>query len=470
MGRSRSVTPPDIRMASAADGVRIAYQVFGSGDVDVVVVPAWVSHLRLNWAEPSSAAFLQRLAGFARVTVIDKRGTGCSERVERVPDLETRMDDLRAVLDAERLGRVVLFGESSGAAMSALFAATYPRRTRALVVSSPRARTQWAPDYPWGTSPEGYAAELGLIRDGWDSGAYVRSFVAPLVVPSLANDERFLERFVTYHQHASSRGDALALSEMWWDIDYRSVLPSISVPTLVIAHGSNRDEATYLAQRIPAARLVVLNAADSVMWSPAGHAATDAIRSFLDTVSDEEADFERVLATVLFTDIVGSTERAASIGDRRWERIRREHDEMTTGHVDRYRGRVVKRTGDGVLATFDGPARAIRCGLALTEAVSRLGIEIRAGLHTGEVELDDNDVHGITVAIAARVAAEAGASEVLVSRTVRDLVAGSGLHFSDAGTHALKGVPGRWNLFRAEETTLDPLGLSVRSDPSRGAP
>lgn len=452
------MTPPDIRTAVAADGVRIAYQIFGTGGVDMVVVPGWISHLGLNWAEPSVAAFLQRVAGFARVVIIDKRGTGCSERVGSVPDLETRMDDLRAVLDAEGLGRVVLLGESSGAAMAALFAATYPQRTRALVLSNARARAQWDRDYVWGSSPEAYAEELKLIRDGWDSGDYVRSFVAPLVAPSRADDEAFLQRFTSYHQHASSCEDALALCEMWWEIDYRAVLPSISVPTLLLAHERNRDEASYLTQRIPGARLVLLEAPDSGMWSPVGHAVTDAIRAFLDTVIDEEADFDRVLATVLFTDIVGSTEHSAAIGDRRWERLRRQHDEITNGHVVRYRGRALKNTGDGYLAIFDGPARAIRCSLALTGAVTRLGIEIRAGLHTGEVELDVDDVHGMTVTIAARVAAKAGPSEVLVSRTVRDLVAGSGLHFSDAGTHVLKGVPGQWDLFRACPTALNGPG------------
>lgn len=439
--------PPETRSACTADGVRIAYQVFGKGDA-LAFIPGWISHVELSWAEPSSSTFLHRLAEFSRVIVIDKRGTGRSERVDTVPDLETRMDDLRAVLDAEGAGRVVLFGESSGAAMSALFAATYPQRTRALILSNARARTKWAPDYPWGTRPEEYARELDLIRNGWDSGEYIRSFVAPLLAPSHAGDEAFLRRMTDHHQRACTREDAIALTEMWWEIDYRSVLPTISVPTLLLASPGKEDEATHLAQRIPGAKHQVIPVVGWEMWVPGSQAVTDAVRVFTSSVSDEEADFDRVLATVLFTDIVGSTGLAAAMGDRRWQAICDEHDAIVHGHLIRYRGKAIKTTGDGFLATFDGPARAIRCSLALTSAVKRLGIEIRAGLHTGEVELDARDVRGITVAIAARVAAKAGPSEVLVSQTVKDLVVGSGLVFDDAGVHELKGVPDRWRLFR----------------------
>jgi class 3 adenylate cyclase len=457
------VALPEIRTAHARDGVRIAYQVFGSGPTDLVMVPGWVSHLEASWAEPSFAAFLRRLAGFARVVVMDKRGTGCSERTCALPDLETMMDDLRAVLDAERLGRVVLFGQSSGAGMAALHAATYPQRTRALVLGSARACTRRAPGYPWGTTPEEYSDELALIRDGWDNGAYVRSMVVPLVAPGRIDDEAFLGRLTTYHQQACSRDDALALTEMWWDIDYRAVIGSIAIPTLVLANPGNRDESTFIAQRIPGARMAVLPTDDWELWSPGRHDVTDAIHEFLGTVGDEEADFDRVMATVLVTDIVGSTSHAAAIGDRRWEAIRREQLEITRSHLDRYRGEFVTSTGDGVLATFDGPARAIRCALALTGAVRRLGVELRAGLHAGEIELDSDDVHGITVAIATRVAARAGASEVLVSQTVRDLVAGSGLDLAEVGTHELKGVPGPWRLFRA----LANAGGDGRIDPAR---
>lgn len=456
---------PEIRTARARDGVRIAYQAFGSGPTDLVMVPGWVSHLEASWAEPSFAAFLRRLAGFARVVIMDKRGTGCSERTGALPDLETMMDDLRAVLDAEHLERVVLFGQSSGAGMAALHAATHPQRTRALVLDSARACTRRAPGYPWGTTAEEYADELALIRDGWDNGAYVRSMVVPLVAPGRIHDEEFVERITTYHQQACSGDDALALTEMWWDIDYRAVLGSISIPTLVLADPGNRAESTFIAQRIPGARMAVVPREDWEVWTPGQHDVTDAIHDFLGSVSDEEADFDRVLATVLVTDIVDSTSHAAAIGDRRWEGIRRGQLEITRSHLDRYRGRLVTTTGDGVLATFDGPARAIRCALALTDAVRRLGVELRAGLHTGEIELDSDDVHGLTVAIATRVAARAGASEVLVSQTVRDLVAGSGLRLAEAGSHELKGVPGPWRLFRASAAApgsggTDPLRQS----------
>lgn len=279
---------PEIRTARARDGARIAYQVFGSGPTDLVMVPGWVSHLDASWAEPSFAAFLRRLAGFARVVVMDKRGTGCSERTCALPDLETMMDDLRAVLDAERLGRVVLFGQSSGAGMAAVHAACHPQRTRALVLGNARACTRRGPGYPWGTTPEEYAAELALLRDGWDNGAYVRSMVVPLVAPGRIDDEAFLERLTSYHQQACSRDDALALTEMWWDIDYRAVLGSIAIPTLVLANPGNRDESTFIAQRIPGARLAVLPTEDWEQWAPGRHEVTDAIHEFLGSVSDEE--------------------------------------------------------------------------------------------------------------------------------------------------------------------------------------
>lgn len=441
------------RYAAAADGVQIAYQVFGRGDFDLVFIPGWMSHVELNWQEPAFAAFLERLAEFSRVIVIDKRGTGCSDRVDTVPDLETRMEDVRAVLDAVGAPKVVLVGESSGAAMSALFAATYPDRTRALVLGNARARARWAPDYPWGMRRQEYAAELELLRGGWDSGEFVRKVVLPLVAPSLADDAAFVDRFVRYHQAACSRDDAIAMTEMWWEIDYRAILPAISVPTLVLSTQANAEESEYIAGRIPGAHQRALAVAGSEMWMENSSAVTDAIGEFLHAVTDEEADFERVLATVVFTDIVDSTSQAASLGDRRWEAIRREHDAIVNSHLTRYRGRAVKSTGDGFLATFEGPARAVRCSLAIAEAIRRLGIEIRAGLHTGEVEYSDGDVHGLAVSIAARVAATAGPSQVVVSQTVRDLVAGSGIRLDDAGLHDLKGVPGHWHLYRAVRTT-----------------
>jgi class 3 adenylate cyclase len=297
--------------------------------------------------------------------------------------------------------------------------------------------------------PEDFEKELALIRDGWESGEFVRSYVVPLLAPSRVGDDAFARRMVESCLAACSKEDAVALSEMWWEIDFRAILSSVCVPTLVMGPEDAAEETAYLAARISGARQVVIPGNDHLGWAGETDAVTNAIRDFISEVGDEEAEFDRVLATVLFTDIVGSTAYAASIGDRRWNSIRTEHDRIVRSHLTRFRGREIKTMGDGFLATFDGPARAIRCSLALAAAVRRLGIEIRAGLHSGEVESADEDVSGITVAIGARVAATAGPSEVLISQTVRDLVAGSGLAFEDAGEHDLKGVPGRWRLYRA---------------------
>jgi class 3 adenylate cyclase len=328
------------------------------------------------------------------------------------------------------------------------------------VLGNARGRTQWAGDYPWGSRPDDYVRELDVLRTGWESGEYVRSFVAPLVAPGRTADGSFLGRLTDYHRRACERDDVLALFEMWWEIDYRAVLPSISVPTLLLATPDTEDETRYLAQRISGARVQGLPEAGSAMWLADSRAVTDAVREFATAVIDEEADFDRVLATVLITDIVNSTAHAAAIGDRRWRAVCQEHDAIVASHLARYRGKAIITTGDGFLATFDGPARAIRCSLALVDAVKRLGIEIRAGLHTGEVEVEARDVHGITVAIAVRVAAKAGPSEVLVSQTVKDLVVGSGLAFGDAGEHVLKGVPDRWRLYRTLGPTAAVLGTA----------
>jgi class 3 adenylate cyclase len=294
----------------------------------------------------------------------------------------------------------------------------------------------------------------------------VRTFVAPLIAPLRAGDEVFLRRLTDHHLRACTRDGAIALSEMWWETDYRAVLSSISVPTLLLASRDNDDETAYLAQRIPGARQQVIPVAGWDTWVSGGESVSEAIRRFAAAVADEEADFDRVLATVLFTDIVGSTQHAAAVGDRRWRALCEEHDAIVRSHLVRYRGKAIITTGDGILATFDGPARAIRCTQAMAQAVRRLGIEIRAGLHTGEVDVDERDVHGLTVAIAARVAAKAGASEVLVSQTVKDLVVGSGLAFEDAGEHDLKGVPDRWRLYR----TVGQATAAGNGSPARQGP
>ncbi len=435
--------------ASAADGTRIAYQVLGGGPGDLVYIPAWVSHLELTWEDTARASFLRQLADLTRVTVFDKRGSGLSDRLKSIPDLEDLTQDIQAVMDACQIERAVLFGVSSGAGMAALFAATNPDRVRGLVMHSPRARARWAPDYPWGMRPGDFENELASIRRGWDSGEFVRTYAAHIFAPSRAADNEYVERMVQYTQQACSTQDAVGLSEMWWEIDYRAILPSVCVPTVVIGPSRYADEIGHIAGRIPGAGQAVIAGVDSPGWIGESDAVIAAIDEFITGLVDEEADFNRVLATVLFTDIVDSTAHAATMGDRRWISTRNEHDRVVRSLLGRFRGREIKTMGDGFLATFDGPARAIRCGLALGEAVRRLGIEIRVGLHTGEVTLSEEDASGITVATGARVMAMARPSEVLVSQTVRDLVAGSGLAFEDAGEHSLKGIPGARRLYRA---------------------
>lgn len=435
--------------AAAADGTHVAYQVVGSGSEDLVYVPAWVSHVDLNWADPAHAAFLTRLGDIGRVAVFDKRGTGLSDRAGSSPDLESRMEDIHAVMDSCDMEGAVLIGVSSGAAMSALFAASYPHRARGLVMYAPRARTRRATDYPWGMGVDDFTREMDLLNSGWDSGEFVRGYAVPIFIPSRSGDEDFIRRLTDYAHAACSKEDAMALSEMWWDIDYRAILPSVCVPTLVIGPEKAADEAAYVAERIPGAELVVLPGDDGLAWAGDNKAVAAAVRSFVSQLGDEEVEVHRQLATILFTDIVDSTVHAARLGDRRWNAVRREHDEIVRSHLRRFGGQEIKTMGDGFLATFDGPARSIRCSRSLAHAVKRLPVEVRIGLHTGEIERTDGDISGIAVAIAARIMALAGPSQVLVSQTVRDLVAGSGLEFEAWGEAELKGVPGRWQLYEA---------------------
>lgn len=439
----------ETRFATTSDGTRIAYQVFGAGPGTLVFAPAWVSHVELNWSDPAYAAFLRALSDGMQVVLFDKRGTGMSDRVDSVPDLETRMEDLRAVMDACEIERAVLLGASSGAAMAALFAATYCRRVRGLVLHAPKARARWAPDYPWGMSPEELEREISLIRTGWDSGEFAASYVLPLMMPSRTGDQAFAQLLADYYGASCSREDAIALTEMWWETDYRPILPAICLPTLVIGHEAAPAESMYVADRVPGAEVAWVGGGDSLTWGADTTSIAELVGEFVTRLADEEAMFDRVLATVLFTDVVDSTARATELGDRRWGAIRDEHDSVVRSHLERFGGQEVKTMGDGFLATFEGPGRAIRCGVEMARAMKRLGIEIRVGVHTGEIELADGDVSGITVAIAARVMGEAGPSEVLVSQTVRDLVAGSGLLLQDAGERELKGVPDRWRLYRA---------------------
>jgi len=432
----------EVRYARSGD-VNIAYQVVGEGPMDIVLVPGFISHLELDWADPHSAHFLRRLASFSRLIRFDKRGTGLSDRPGGLPDLETRMDDVRAVLDAVGSERAALFGYSEGGPMSILFAGTYPERTTALVLYGTYAkRRDPDDDYPWApTWAERRAYADQVERDwGWEADMHRMS-------PSA--DEAMGRWWAARARAAASPGAARDLILMNSQIDVRALLPAIRVPTLVLHRSGDRDsrpeEGRYIAGRIPGARFVELPG-DDHFPSIDGDQILDEVEEFLTGVR-RAAEPDRVLATVLFTDIVGSTERAATLGDRAWIELREAHHAIVRRELGQFRGREVDTAGDGFLATFDGPARAIRCAGAVAEAVRELGLEVRAGVHTGEVELTGDKVGGIAVHIGARVAARAEPGEVLVSSTVRDLVAGSGISFADRGAAELKGVPGEWRLF-----------------------
>jgi pimeloyl-ACP methyl ester carboxylesterase len=429
--------------------VHIAYQVVGQAPLDLVYVPGWVSHVELAWEEPTLARFLRRLASFSRLIVFDKRGTGLSDRVQdnKLPTLEERMDDLRAVMDAVGSERAALFGVSEGGNLCALFAATYPERTMALTMFGTFAKRIWSPDYPWAPTPEKRQREYELVEREWGNLMDLAHYV-----PSKVGDEAFARRLATYLRRAASPGAAVALLRMNTQIDIRHVLPTIHVPTLVTHRTGDRDvnveEGRWLAARIQGARFVELPGADHFPWVGDQDAILDEVQEFLTGVRPSP-EFDRALATVLFTDIVGATDLAARLGDRAWRDLLEQHHVLVRRELARFRGREVDTAGDGFLATFDGPARAIRCACGVRDAVHQLGIEIRAGLHTGEIELGGDKIGGIAVHIGARVAAVARASEVLVSSTVKDLVAGSSIRFADRGIHVLKGIPGEWHLFAA---------------------
>jgi len=435
---------PETRYAKSGD-VHIAYQVVGEGPLDLVYVPGWVSHVEYQWENPTATRAFMRLASFSRLIIFDKRGTGLSDRVpdSALPTLEERMDDVRAVMDAAGSERAALFGTSEGGPMSLLFASTYPERTRALILQASYPMRHWAPDFPWGVTTEQQVVYADLVERDWGKGS-------DLSIRSPNASARDMQWFANFCRMAASPGAALTLLKMNFEIDVRSVLPTIRVPTLILHRvGDQRVNvggARYTAERIPGAKYVELPGDDHIWWYGDTDALVDEVEEFL-TGTHHTPEPDRVLATVLFTDIVGSTEHAARLGDRRWREMLADHDRLVRTHLERSRGREVKHTGDGFLATFDGPARAIRCASMICDRVRQLGLEVRAGLHTGECELIGEDVGGIAVHIGERVSALAAPNEVLVSSTVKDLVAGSGLRFEDRGTHVLKGVPDEWRLF-----------------------
>ena len=441
---------PQTRYARSGK-VNIAYQVTGEGPLDLVYVPGWVSHVELRWEEPDHARFLHRLASFSRLITFDKRGTGLSDRVpdDQLPTLETRMDDLRAVMDAVGSKRAALFGYSEGGNMCMLFAATHPERTVALVTYSCFAKRIWSPDYPWAPTPEARAKEYEQVEREWGNEMDLAHYI-----PSKMHDREFARRLATYYRNAASPSAAVALLRMNTQIDVRSVLPTIGVPTLVLHRTGDLDvnieEARWLASQIPGARFVELQGDDHMPWAGDQDSILEEVQEFLTGIRSSR-DIDRVLATVLFTDIVNSTEHMARVGDKAWNEWLDRHHAVVRRELASFRGREINVAGDGFFATFDGPARGVHCALGIQQGAHRIGLDIRAGLHTGEVELHDDTVAGIAVHIGARVAGIADAGETLVSSTVKDLVSGSGLHFEDRGAHALKGVPGEWRLYAAGE-------------------
>jgi pimeloyl-ACP methyl ester carboxylesterase len=450
------VESPETRYVKSGD-VSIAYQVVGSGDFDVVLVPGFLSHVELGWKVPVAARAREKLSKFSRLILFDKRGTGMSDRVIGAPTLEERMDDVRAVMDAAGSARAAILGVSEGAPMSLLFAAGYPDRTAALVLWGGMARMMWAPDYPWGANEETYSWGLafdeaifgprhGLLRHLRDEGFRAED----------------AEDLVDYYRSSTSPGSMLALRRMNRDIDVRHVLPAIRVPTLIV-HGTDDEVvpvegARYMAQQIAGARLVELPGAGHLMMGDVADALVGEVESFLAGARKEgawdETEPDRMLATVLFTDLVESSERMVELGDRAWRDLLERHHSLVRRQLARFRGVEIDTAGDGFFASFDGPARAISCACAVVQGVSDLGLGVRAGLHTGECEVLDGKVAGIAVNTGARVAAQASAGEVLVSRTVKDLVAGSGIEFEDRGERELKGVPGKWQLFAVSGSSV----------------
>jgi pimeloyl-ACP methyl ester carboxylesterase len=444
-----------VRYARSGD-VHIAYAIVGDGPIDVVFIPGFVSNVRdsLDPAlSPVHTEWFQRLSRFARVIVFDKRGTGLSDRSVAVADLDVRMDDVRAVMDEVGSERAALVGVSEGGPMSILFAATFPERTHSLTLFGSMASFVRTDDHPWMPTMEERAGTRALIEQYWGTGRVLAAFLPPGQVS--ADD---LERIGAREMASASPGGVVRLMEMDEVIDVRSVLPTISVPTLVVhAAGDNIvpfECGEYLARNIPGARLIPLDYDAHFGRIPSGPLVDwiDDCEEFITGVRPV-GFVDRVLSTVLYTDIVDSTAQAATIGDDAWKHTLDRHDRLVNHEIERHRGLTVKSTGDGVLARFDGPARAVSCGLSIADAAGGIGLAVRAGLHTGEIELRGDDIGGISAHIGARVAALAGPGEVLVSRTVRDLVAGSGLYFVDRGEHDLKGVPDRWKVYAASRAS-----------------
>jgi class 3 adenylate cyclase len=442
---------PETLYVKTADGVHIAYQVLGDHPIDLVFMPSGVSHLEVEWESPELARFLRGLAGFARLVRYDMRGTGLSDPASPNdwPTLEQRADDALAVLDAIGSQRAALIGGVVGGQLAMFCAAAHPDRTSALVLAGTTARYLWAPDYPWGAPANELALREREAEQGWEQGVAALRFLAP----SMLSDPGFVSWWYRLFRQSTGPGVARALVRTVFETDLRSLLPTISMPTLVLCRSGDRfltpAHGRYLAEHIPHASLVEFDGEDNLMYVGDSDAVIGEVEEFLTGVRHAAAA-ERVLATVMFTDIVGSTQRAAEIGDRAWRTLLDGHDHVVRRQLERFRGREIKTVGDGFVATFDGPGRAIQFACALREAVKALDIQVRTGLHTGEIEMRGDDVAGVAVHLAQRVSALASPGEVLVSRTVTDLVAGSGIQFADRGEHNLKGIPGMWHLYSVD--------------------
>jgi class 3 adenylate cyclase len=438
-----------IRYARNNEGQSVAYQVIGQGGQDVVFIPDWVTNLEVMREEPTIARFYDRIASFGRLICFDKRGSGISDPVPlgAIPTPEEWMDDVRTVLDDLGSERVAVFGHGEGGHMALLFAATYPERTLALILADACARRRRAPDYPCGIPDDAVRRYIDGIIGTWGTGQ-----AALIAAPNIAGQPRAIERRARLERLAMSPGEFAGIYPQTYELDVRAVLEAVRVPTLVLHRNGNPymrvENGRYLAEHIEGARLVELDGGDHFFHAGNIDAMLDEVQEFL-TGTREAPDHDRILATVLFTDIVASTEHAARMGDKAWHDLLEQHNSLVRNELQRFRGREINTTGDGFVATFDGPARGVRCALSIRDVVRPLGIELRTGLHTGECELIGDSVGGIAVHIGARVMANSEPGRVLVSRTIKDLVAGSGLNFESHGQHQLKGVSGDWELFFA---------------------
>jgi class 3 adenylate cyclase len=449
------VSGPSVRYARTVDGLHIAYHVVGDGPFDLVYSPAWISNLEILWEMPDLGEFLSRLATFSRLIVLDRRGSGLSDRPHTTDSLslEVGMDDIRAVMDAAASERAVLFGVEDGGALAALFAASYPDRVVALVLFGVWAKYYASPDYPWGWTEERSDDWWRLAEREWGTEAFWRSGGGGIVSPRIQADPDRVRAWARFSRLSASPGAALAIEQMQRDTDIRAVLSTVHVPTLVMHRTEDTwehvEQARYIGERIIGARVVELPGDEHAPFVGDTERVLSELENFISSIRDEEAEFDRALATVLFTDLVGSTERAVALGDRAWREVVERHHASVRALLARFRGTEVDTAGDGFFATFDGPARAVRCAHAIVGVVGSLGLDVRVGVHTGEVETINDKVAGVAVHVGARVAALAAPNEILVTSTVKDLTAGSGLELEYIGERRLRGISEPWRLYRA---------------------